>query len=79
MSRLECLGERENLRVKRKIIAAEVQSHRDSLLAALSIVHPLEKLSGEYIASLGLKLNERLIELAGVDKQIEILSREIGD
>lgn len=79
MSRLECLGERENLRVKRKIIAAEVQSHRDSLLAALSIVHPLEKLSGEYVASLGLKLNERLIELAGVDKQIEILSREIGD
>lgn len=79
MSRLECLGERENLRVKRKIIAAEVQSHRDSLLAALSIVHPLEKLSGEYIASLGLKLNERLIELSGVDKQIEILSREIGD
>ena len=78
MSRLECLGERESLRVKRKIIAAEVQSHRDSLLSALSIVHPLEKLPGDYIASLGLKINECLTELAGVDKQIEILSREIG-
>jgi len=79
MSRLEYLGERENLRVRRKVIAAEVQSHRDSLLSSLSLVHPIEKLPGEYIASLAFKLSECLTELVGVDKQIEILSREIGD
>ncbi|WP_299392510.1 hypothetical protein [uncultured Desulfovibrio sp.] len=79
MSRLEYIGERESLRVKRKVIEAEVQSHRDSLLAALSLVHSPEELQGEYIAVLGIKLNERLMELVGVDKRIAILSRELGD
>lgn len=79
MSRLEYIGERENLRVKRRVIEAEIQSHRDSLLASLSLVHPVEKLQGEYIAALGVKLNERLMELAGVDRQIAVLSRELGD
>lgn len=79
MSRLEYIGERESLRVKRKVIEAEIQSHRDSLLSALSILHPLEELQGEYIAALGVKLNERLMELSGVDKQIAVLSRELGD
>lgn len=79
MSRMECLGERESLRVKRRAILAEVQSHRDSLLSALSIVKEPEELQGEYIATLGVKLNERLLELQGVDKKIAILSREIGD
>lgn len=79
MSRLEYMGERENLRVRRKLVAVEAQSHRDSLLTALSVIHPLEELPGEYISALGIKLNERLLELAGMDRQIEILSREIGD
>lgn len=79
MSRSEYIGERETLRVKRRVIEAEIRSHRDSLLAALSIVHPAEDLQGEYIAALGVKLNERLMELAGVDRQIALLSRELGD
>ena len=79
MSRLEELGQREELRVRRKIIEAEVQSHRDSLLSALSIIHPLDELQGEYIAALGVKLNERLMELDGVNRRIAILSRELGD
>ena len=73
------MGQREELRTRRKIIAAEVQSHRDSLLSALSIIHPIDELEGEYIAALGIKLNERLMELKGVDKRIGILSRELGD
>ncbi len=77
MSRIECLGERESLRVKRRAVLAEVQSHRDSLLAALSIVKEPEELQGEYIAALGVKLNERLLELQGVDKKIAILNREL--
>ncbi len=79
MSRLEEIGQREELRMRRKIIEAEVQSHRDSLLSALSIIHPLEELQGEYIAALGVKLNERLMELDGVNRRIAILSRELGD
>lgn len=79
MSRLEDFGERESLRVKRKVIEAEIQSHRDSLLSALALRHPPEELQGEYIAALGIKLNERLMELAGVDRQIAVLSRELGE
>ena len=79
MSRLEYLGERESLRLKRKAVVAEIQSHRDSLLSALSLIHEPENLEGDYIAALGVKLNERLMELAGIEKQISILSRELGD
>ena len=79
MIRLEEIGQREELRRRRKIIEAEIQSHRDSLLSALSIIHPLEELQGEYIAALGVKLNERLMELDGVNRRIAILSRELGD
>lgn len=79
MSRLEEIWQREELRRRRKIIEAEIQSHRDSLLSALSIIHPLEELQGEYIAALGVKLNERLMELDGVNRRIAILSRELGD
>ena len=79
MSRQEFLGERESLRVKRKAIVAEVQSHRDSLLSSLSILHEPEDLDGEYIAVLGVKLSERLLELKGVDKKIAVLTRELGD
>ena len=79
MSRQEFLGERESLRVKRKAIVAEVQSHRDSLLSPLSILHEPEDLDGEYVAVLGVKLSERLLELKGVDKKIAVLNRELGD
>ena len=79
MSRQEYLGERESLRVKRKAIVAEVQSHRDSLLSSLSILHEPEELDGEYIAVLVVKLSERLLELKGVDKKIDVLNRELGD
>lgn len=79
MSRQEFLGERESLRVQRKAIVAEVQSHRDSLLSSLSILHEPEDLDGEYVAVLGVKLSERLLELKGVDKKIAVLNRELGD
>lgn len=79
MSRQEYLGERESLRVQRKAIVAEVQSHRDSLLSSLSILHEPEELDGEYIAVLGVKLSERLLELKGVNKKIDVLNRELGD
>ncbi|SFV71940.1 hypothetical protein DESPIGER_0035 [Desulfovibrio piger] len=39
----------------------------------------MEELQGEYIAALGVKLNERLMELDGVNRRIAILSRELGD
>lgn len=78
MSRQEYLGERDSLRVRRRIIVAEAQSHRDSLLSALSLLHEPEELDGEYIAVLGVKLSEVVQELKGVDKKIAVLSRELG-
>lgn len=79
MSRYEFLGKRENLRLHRKAVLAEIQSHRESLLAACSIVNDAEDLDGEYIAVLGVKLSEGLLELKGIDRKIEILTRELGD
>ena len=76
MSRLVEMGQREELRTRRKIIAAEVQSHRDSLLSALSIIHPIDELEGEYIAALGIKMNNLLIELKVISKRIVILIPE---
>ena len=79
MSRYEVLGKRENLRIHRKAVLAEIQSHRDSLLSACSIVNDAEDLNGEYIAVLGVKLSECLQELQGLDRKIAILARELGD
>lgn len=68
---------RDELRLRRKAIDADISSRRASLLAALSLTRPNDSLQGEYIISLAVALNELLVELAGVDGQIEILSREL--
>lgn len=70
---------REELRLRRKSIDADISSRRSDLLAALSLTRRNESLQGEYIMSLAIGLNELLVELKGVDDQIEILSRELED
>ena len=60
MSRLEEMGQREELRTRRKIIAAEITSHC------------------EYVMALGIKINERVQELRGVIRKIEVLERNLG-
>lgn len=72
------MGQREELRTRRKIIEAEITSHCESIRAALpSIADPME-IDGEYVMMLGIKLNERVQELRGVNRKIDILERELG-
>ncbi len=70
---------REELRLRRKAIDADVTSQRSDLLAALALTRKNAALQGEYIVTLAINLNELLIELKGVDEQINILSNELGD
>ncbi len=70
---------REELRLRRKSIDADISSRRSDLLAALSLTRRNESLQGEYIMSLAIGLNELLVELKGVDDQINILSRELEE
>ena len=76
MSRLEEMGQREELRTRRKIIAAEITSHCDSIRHALPLVG--EDIDGEYVMALGIKINERVQELRGVIRKIEVLERNLG-
>lgn len=68
---------REELLLRKKSIDADISTRRTSLLAALSLTRPNSGLQGEYIMSMAINLNELLIELKGVEDQIEILSREL--
>ena len=70
---------REELRLRRRAIEADVSSRRESLLDALSLTRPNDSLQGEYIMSLAISLKELLLELKGVNDQIAILSRELDD
>ena len=73
MSRLEEMGQREELRTRRKIIAAEITSHCDSIRHALPLVGDPEDIDGEYVMALGIKINVR-----GVIRKIEVLERNLG-
>lgn len=68
---------REELRLRRKAIDADITAKRQSLQGALSLTRQNASLQGEYIISLAINLNELLLELKGVDEQIQILSREL--
>lgn len=76
--RREYIGEREELRLRCKRVAVEVDSHRDSLRAALPLTAEHDALDGDHIVVLALALKERLEELRGLDRKVAILTREIG-
>ena len=78
MSRLEEMGQREELRTRRKIIAAEITSHCDSIRHALPLVGDPEDIDGEYVMALGIKINERVQELRGVIRKIEVLEATLA-
>lgn len=77
--RTENIGQRETLRHVRKRLEAEAASHRDSLRAALPIVGDVAEIDGEYVLSLAVALNEKVMELRGVNHNIAILDRELGN
>ena len=78
MSRTENLGHREELRIRRKAIEAEIRSHIESMRCCLPpIIEPVE-LQSEYLMHLAIKLNGLKEELCGVIRKIEILERDLG-
>ncbi|WP_301188374.1 hypothetical protein [uncultured Desulfovibrio sp.] len=78
MMRTEFLGQREELRLRRKGVEAELKSHTDSLRSCLPIVGDLAELEGEYIMSLAIKINALVQELRGIKDEIAILERNLG-
>ena len=78
MMRTEYMGQREELRLRRKGIEAELKSHTDSLRHCLPLIGDLADLEGEYIMSLGIKINQLVQELRGVKREIGILERNLG-
>ncbi|MCH5277491.1 MAG: hypothetical protein J1E80_06600 [Desulfovibrionaceae bacterium] len=78
MSRAENLGQCEELRIRRKMIEAEITSHCDSIRHAIPLTAEPAEMDGEYIMRLAIKLNERLQEWKGVTRKIDILERDLG-
>ena len=75
--RRENLGHREDLRARRKQVAAEVLALRGSLRAALPVAGEAHEVDGDHVLSLALAMKEKCDELAGLDRKINILNREL--
>lgn len=78
MSRSENLGRREELRIRRKAIESEINSHAESIRHCLPPDFEPVELQSEYIMHLAIKLNELVQELVGVTRKIDILERDLG-
>lgn len=78
MSRGENFLRREELRIRRKSIEAEMNSHCESIRHCLPLTMEPVELNAEYLMHLSIKLNELKQELVGVVKKIDILERDLG-
>lgn len=78
MSRAENLMAREELRIRRKSIEAEITSHCDSIRHSLPLTIEPVAIESEYLVSLSIKVNELRQELLGVNRKISILERDLG-
>ena len=78
MSRAENLGQREELRIRRKSIEAEINSHCESIRNSLPLTMEPMELDSEYIMRLSIRLNGLKQELQGVARKIDILERDLG-
>lgn len=79
MSRQDEIGQREELRIRRRSIEAEVSNTRDAIRDVLPLTADAADINSEYVVRLAIKLNERVQELRGVNKKIAILEREFGE
>lgn len=75
--RTENIGQRETLRHIVKRLEAEAVSHRDSIRAALPLAGEVAAIDEDYVMSLTVALSEKVRELRGMNKKIEILNREL--
>ena len=75
MNRMERKGQCGELRIRRK--NTEITSHKDSILASLPPIGNLEDIDGEYVMMLAIKIHELVQELRKVNRNIEILERDL--
>ncbi|WP_297826424.1 hypothetical protein [uncultured Desulfovibrio sp.] len=78
MSRAENLGQREELRIRRKSIEAEIISHCESIRHSLPLTAEPMEIDSKYIMRLSIRIDELKHELKGVVRKIEILERDLG-
>lgn len=77
--RVENMGRREELRRERLRLASECEVLRDGLRRELPVAEDVGSLDREKILNIAVALNQSLLELAGVNKKLVILNRELGD
>jgi len=73
------LGQRAELKPKRQRLQVECEALRDRLRLALPIHEEVDALDGENILLTAINLKSSLDELAGLNKKIDILNRQLGD
>ncbi|MDR1398138.1 MAG: hypothetical protein LBJ14_10480 [Desulfarculales bacterium] len=76
--RHEMLGQRAELMPQRQRLRVECEALRDKLRAALPVHEDVDALNGETILTAAIALQTSLAELAGMNRKIEILNRELG-
>ena len=77
--RAENMGRLVELDRTRKRLAAECEALRDSLRRLLPLAEDVSALDREKILTSAVALDQSLLELAGVDKKLAILNRELGN
>lgn len=78
MSYFEYKGQMEDLKKRRQICESAINSHRESLRAALNPALDIEDIQSEYIMELAIALREDCLEYNNYSKKIAVLSREVG-
>lgn len=78
MSYFEYKGQLEDLKRRKQLIEAEINSHRESLRNALNPITDIDDIPSEYIMELGITLREKCVQHKEYSQKIAVLSREIG-
>jgi hypothetical protein len=77
--RTEYLGQRVELRRKRKMLAGDIEAQRDRLRGLLNPIAEVGSLGGDTILDQALSLAQRLEELKGMDTKLAKLAEILGD
>lgn len=77
--RTQYLGQRVELRQKRKILAGDIEAQRDRLRGLLNPIAEVGSLDGDAILNQALSLVQRLEELKGMDTKLAKLAEILGD
>lgn len=76
--RHELLGERAALYPDRQRLEVECEALRDKLRRALPLHEEVKNLKGEEIVNTAIALNASIVELAGINRKIDILDGQLG-